>query len=93
MKMCRDYKTFNTDFFKRDLRKSLENYTNYNYSCFQNIFIALLNKHGTIKKKIVRFNNNPFMLKALRKAIIQRSKLKNIYDKYRTEDNWANYKK
>ena len=96
MKMCRDYKTFNTDFFKRDLRKSLENYTNYDYSCFQNIFIALLNKHAPIKKKIMRFNNNPFMSKALRKAItiiMHRSKFKNIYNKYRTEDMWANYKK
>ena len=39
------------------------------------------------------FNNNPFMSKALRKAIMHRSKLKNIYNNYRTEDNWANYKK
>ena len=33
------------------------------------------------------------MLKALGKAIMHRSKLKNIYNKYRTDDNWANYKK
>ena len=93
MKMYRDYKTFNIDSFKRDLGESLENHTSYDYSCFQNIFIALLNKHAPIKKKIIRFNNNPFMSKALRKAIMHRSKLKNIYNKYRTEDNWANYKK
>ena len=90
MQMYRDYKTFNIDFFKRDLRESLENHTSYDYSCFQNIFIALLNKHAPIKKKIIRFNNNPFMSKALRKAIMHRSKFKNIYNKYRTEDNWAN---
>ena len=41
----------------------------------------------------MHFNNNPFMSKALRKAIMHRSKLKNIYNNYRTEDNWANYKK
>ena len=45
MKMYRDYKTFNTDFFKIDLRESLENHISYDYSCFQNIFIALPNKH------------------------------------------------
>ena len=39
------------------------------------------------------FNNNPFMSKALIKAIIHRSNMKNIYNNYRTEDNWANYKK
>ena len=33
------------------------------------------------------------MSKALRKTTIHRSKLKNIYNKYRTEDNWVNYKK
>ena len=80
MKMYRDHKTINIDFFKRDLRESLENHTSYDYSCFQNIFIALLNKHAPIKKKIMHFNNNPFMSnnKALRKAIMHRSKLKNI---------------
>ena len=89
--MYRDYKTFNIEFFKRDLQESLENHTSYDYSCFQYIFIALLNKHAPIKKKIMRFNNNPFMSNALRKAIMRRSKLKN--NNYRTEDNWANYKK
>ena len=93
MKMYRDYKTFNIDFFKRDLRESLENHTSYDYSCFQNIFIALLNKHASIKKKIMRFNNNPFMSKALRKAIVPKSKLKNIFNNQRTEENRANYKK
>ena len=60
---------------------------------FLQIFIAFLNKHAPIKKKIMRSNNNPFMSKALRKAIMHRSKLNYIYNKYRTEDNWANYKK
>ena len=33
------------------------------------------------------------MSKTLRKAIIHRSKLKNIYNKKRTDVNWANYQK
>ena len=92
MKIYRDYKIFNIDFFKRDLREGLENHTSYGYSCFQNIFIALLNKNTPIKKRIMRFNNNLFMSKALRKAIMHRSKLKK-HNKYRTENIWANYKK
>ena len=84
MKMYRDYKIFNVEVFKRELEVSLENHTSYDNLCFQNIFIALLNKHTPIKKKAMRFNNNPFMSKALRKAIMNRSKLKNIYNKYRT---------
>ena len=93
MKTYKDYKTFNIKLFKRDLGESLENHTTYDSSCFQNIFIALRNKHAPMNKKIMRFNNNPFRLKALRQTIVHRSKVKNIYNKYRTEDNWANYKK
>ena len=33
------------------------------------------------------------MSKASRKATVHRSKLTNIYNKYRTDDNWGNYKK
>ena len=77
-KMYRDYKTFNTELFKREIGESLENHTTYGYSYFQNIFIALLNKCAPIRKKIMRFNNNPFMSKALKKAIIHRSKFKNL---------------
>ena len=33
------------------------------------------------------------MTKTLGKALMHRSKLKNIYNKNRAEDNWANYKK
>ena len=33
------------------------------------------------------------MTKTLRKAIMHRSKLKTVYNKKRTNDNWANYKK
>ena len=43
-----------------------------------------------LRKKPLRFNSSPFMSKALRKAIVHRSKLKN---KIRTDVNWANYKK
>ena len=84
IKIYRDYKTFNIEFLKRDLGESLENRTIYNYSRFKNIFIALLNKDAPIDKKIMGFNNNPFMSKPLRQTIMHRSKLKNIYNKYRT---------
>ena len=93
IKIYRDYKTFNIELFKRDLRESLENHATCDYSCFQNIFTALLSKHAPIKKKTKCFNNNHFISKALRKVIMHRSKLKNINNKYRTEDNWGNYKK
>ena len=63
------------------------------YSNFQNIFIQVLSNHAPAKKKIVRFNNSPFMTKTLRKAIMDRSRLKNIYIRKRNVKNWENYKK
>ena len=46
MKMHRDYKTFNTELFKREIEESLQNHTTYDYSGFQNIVIAFLNKYA-----------------------------------------------
>ena len=47
----------------------------------------------SFRKKILRFNHNTFMSKALRKAIMHRSKLKNIYNKKRADVYWTNYKR
>ena len=38
-------------------------------------------------------NSNGFMTKSLRKAIKLRSRLKNIFNKQRSDENWDNYKK
>ena len=43
-----------------------------------------------LKKRQLRFNHSTFMTKALQKAIMTRSRLKN---KKRTFDNWNKYKK
>ena len=92
-KLYRDYNSFDIKLFKEDLDKNLKSNNTVNFSDFQNTFTTVLHKHAPIKKKILRFNNNPFMSKALRKAIMHRSKLKSIYNKKRTDVNWANYKK
>ena len=72
-KLYRDYNSFNIDHFKEDLDNNLKNNSITEYSHFQNIFLEILHKHAPIKKKILRFNDNPFMTKALRKAITHRS--------------------
>ena len=92
-KLYRDHNSFDIKLFKEDLDNNLKSNNTVNLSDFQNTFTTVLHKHAPIKKKILRFNNNPFMSKALRKAIMHRSKLKNIYNKKRTDVNWANYKK
>ena len=47
--------------------------------------------HLSKKKKILRSNDNPFMTKSLRKAIMHWSQFKNIYNKKANED-WDKYK-
>ena len=92
-KLYRDYNSFNMNQFKEDLDNNLKNNSITEYSHFQNIFLEILHKHAPIKKKILRFNDNPFKNKALRKAIMHRLKLKNIFHKTRAKEDWNNYKK
>ena len=92
-KLYRDYNSFDIKLFKEDLDDNLKSNNTVNFSDLENTFTTVLLKHAPIKKKILRFNNNPFMSKALRKTIMHKSKLKNIYNKKRADVNWANYKK
>ena len=92
-KLYRDYSSFSLDIFKEDLETSFRNNFITEYYDFQNVFMEILHKHAPIKKKILRFNGNPFMTKPLRKAIMHWSKFKNIYKKTRAKEDWDNYKK
>ena len=72
--LYRDYSSFSLDIFKENLENSFKNNFITEYSDFQNVFLEILHKHAPIEKKIVRFNENSFMTKLLRKAIMHRSK-------------------
>ena len=91
--LYRDYKVFDQKKFDNQLRSQLASIKTVDYSQFHEIFLKTLDAIAPIKKKILRFNHNLFMSKALRKAIMVRSKLKNKYNKNRTEENWDSYKK
>ena len=45
-----------------------------------------------MKKKIQRFSNSPFVTKQLRKAIMHRSRFKNVFNKNHTPKTWDTYK-
>ena len=66
--------------------------------CFYKVCIEVLNQYAPRKKKYVRGNNKPFLNKALSKAIMQRTKLRNKYLKdpsaankffYSKQRNWC----
>ena len=93
IKFYQVYKSFNFESFNNELNELLKIEKDINHSLFENIFLQVLNVHASVKKKIQRFNNNPFMTKQLRKAIMHRSRLKNIFNKIRSPKTWDSYKK
>ena len=62
------------------------------FNCFQDIFCNFVNKHAPLKCKTIRANNKP-LSKVHRKAIMIRTKLKNIYNKCKTDVNFEIFKK
>ena len=58
-----------------------------------NLSKEITDKHDPIKQKKVRGNNAPFMTKELRKAIMDRSRLRNKYLKYHFRENFVKKKK
>ena len=75
----RSYKKFDNFSFGSDLRNRIVNLKNYTE--FEQRFLEVLNIHAPLKKKIVRANEVPYMTKALRKAIANRSRMENQYYK------------
>ena len=88
-----DQKIFDQKKFGDQLRSQLAPINTIDNSQFHEIFLKTLDAIAPIKKTILRFNQNPFMSKALCKAIIVRAKLKNKYNKNRTGENWDSSKK
>ena len=90
MNLYCDYSSFEMEMFRADLDLNLKCRTGFKYSDFQSTFTQVLDNHAPIKKKILWFNNSSIMTKTLRKAIMHRSKFKNIYNKKQANNKWAN---
>ena len=74
------------------MKFELEKVKSESYGEFEAVFLKELNKHRPLKKKFLR-HNNPFKTKDLRKQIMVRSKLRNIFNKNRNYENWCKYKR
>ena len=91
-----DYSKFDPVKFRSNLHDELSRccrdgttYDNLNATIEKEV----LNKHAPLKKKSVRANDGPFMTKALRKAIMLRTRLRNMYNKFKTQEKWNAFKK
>ena len=93
----RDYKKFDEQNFLYDLDQQMikgKFYKEKNkYESFSDTFKAIVNKHAPQKEKIVRENSASFMTKELRKAIMNRSRLKKKYQDWPSRENFKNWKK
>ena len=57
------------------------------FAKFQRTFLWVLEKQAPAKQRIVRSNEVPYMTRALRKAIMTRSRLQNRYRKLKTDES------
>ena len=89
----RDCKRFDQKKIENELKFKLNSQTNLSYSTFQAVFLEILNKIAPVKIKVLRFNDNAFMSKSPRKAIMLRSRLKYNFNNQMFDENWDNYKK
>ena len=72
-KFYRSYSSFKIETFKKTLSNKLSRLESNSYIEFEKAFLTVLNKQSPLKAKFLRYNNNHFMTKELRKAIMKRS--------------------
>ena len=92
----RSYKHFSPHLFRADLDNTLlyvYDLHNISNDTFTTIIMELLDKHAPVKFRYIRANDNRFMTKELRKAIMQRSKLRNRLNRLKTSEANLAYKK
>ena len=93
----RSYKNFSNAAFRETLIEQLSNDNLVNndngFERFRDISLETLNKHAPCKKKHARGNQMSFFNKDLSKAIMTRTKLRNIFLQNRSEENKILYTK
>ena len=93
----RDYRNFSNDKSRENLISRLST-ENIRVDCngmekFLQIYIKTLDELAPQKKKYSRRNNMPFIHKTIKKAFMERSRLRNIYLKNRSDNNKREYNK
>ena len=76
----RSFKRFIREDFRSDLQDRIDS-DFANFESFSNTFESVLDAHTPRKKRTIRGNQKPYITKALRKAIMVRSFLKNRANK------------
>ena len=88
----RSYRNFSEPEFLGDMTASLAAIKPETYDEFENVIKQALDKHAPVKTAIHRGNNKPHVHKEMRKAIMKRTRLKNIANESKSEDDFQRYK-
>ena len=96
--LYRDYKNFDEKLFLNELSsinfaREFELENTDKYDILSSHVSALVDKHAPLKSKKVRGNNKPFVTKELRKAIMERSRYRTKYNKWKSRENFIAYRK
>ena len=93
----RNFKNFNEENFLEEVKNTdfrlNSDDPNESYELITKVFSNIVEKHAPLKKKFLRGNQAPFMTKEFRKAIYNRSRLRNKFCKIPSEENEKLYKK
>ena len=89
--LYRDYK--NSKSFNKDLQNILSITLINTCKQFEHTFLSVLNIHAPLKKKLFRANHSQYVTRALRKAIMRRSKPEKIFVKKQINESLKAYKK
>jgi len=88
----RNFNKFCENSFLEDLSVSMSSSNTVDYHKFESTFIEVLDRHAPQKSKMVRGNEKPHINRALRKAIMRRSRLRTVYLKSRNDSDWQAYR-
>ena len=89
----RGYKNFDSVRFNDELKYVFVKEKTTSCTKFDEMFLRILNQHAPLKSKLLFANHASYISKSLRKAIMKRSYLENLYFKRRTDHSLRNYKK
>ena len=90
----RNTKNMNWEQFKIDIANihfdEITRFSN-SYTGFTTLFKSIVDRHAPIKKKTIRGNNKPFMNIELTKAIKNKSRIRNKYNKWKSRENYIEF--
>ena len=87
----RCYRNFDNERFEKELQKQL--FSVSDFESFHFPFQVISNQFDPLKQKLLQNNNQCFMTKTFRKAIMKRFKLRSKFNEERNIENWFEYKR